>query len=64
MAIYLVQILNQPRQVIALEVRRAFPVLLPVKYVADLVVKFGRRFVEVTELLQGRETGCGHEEHR
>ena len=39
MAAYLVQILSKPYQVIALKIRYALPVLLPIKYVAELIVK-------------------------
>jgi len=53
---YLVQILNKPRRIIALEVRHAFLILLFVKYVADLIVKPGRGLVEEAESLQGRGT--------
>ena len=41
MAAYLVQILNKPYQVIALKIRHTLPVLLPIKYVAELIVKSG-----------------------
>jgi hypothetical protein len=38
-ATYLVQIINEPHQAIALKVRCASLILLPVKYVAELIVK-------------------------
>ena len=41
MATYLVQIINEPHQILALKVRGALLILLPVKYVAELVVKLG-----------------------
>ena len=52
MATYLIQIVNKPHQIIALKARRTFPIPLAVKYVADLIVKLGRRSVEETELLE------------
>ena len=36
-AAYLVQIINKPRQIIALKIWHALCVLLPVKYIAELV---------------------------
>ena len=50
---YLVQIVGQPRQIISLKVGHPSFVLLPTKYVADLVAKRGGRRVEVAELVQG-----------
>jgi len=40
-AAYLVQIVNKPDHIIAVEVWWALLIPLPVKYVADLVVKVG-----------------------
>ena len=47
----IVQIVNEPHQIIALKVWHAFPVLLPIKHVANLIVKPGRKPVEAMELL-------------
>ena len=47
----IVQIVNEPHQIIALKVWHTFPVLLPIKHVANLIVKPGRKPVEATELL-------------
>ena len=38
-ATYLIQIVDEPHQILALKVRHAFLVLLPIKYVAELIVK-------------------------
>ena len=47
----LVQIVNEPYQIIALKVWHASLVLLPIKYVADLIGKLGRKPIEATETL-------------
>ena len=47
----IVQIVNEPHQIIALKVWHALLVLLPIECVADLIVKIGRKPVEVMELL-------------
>ena len=40
-AAYLVQIINKPRQIIALKIWHTLCVLLPVKYIAELIVEPG-----------------------
>ena len=40
-ATYLVQIVNKPHQIIALEVLHALLILLPIKDVAELIAKPG-----------------------
>ena len=51
MATYLVQIINEPHQLIALKVRPTSPILLPIKSVAELIVEVEGRSIEVIELL-------------
>lgn len=48
---YLIQIVNEPHQIVALKVRYTLAILLPVKYLAELIAKPGCGFVEATELL-------------
>jgi len=50
-AMYLVQVLNKPHQIIALKVRHTILILLPIKDVADLIVKHGRGPVEAMDSL-------------
>ena len=57
MGMYLVQIPNKPRRIIALKGRHAILILFFIKYVADLIVKPGRGPVEATESSQGWGTG-------
>ena len=38
---YVVQIFNEPHQIVALEVRHALPILLPIKHIGKLIVKLG-----------------------
>ena len=52
-ATHLVQIIDEPLRILVLKVWDPLIVLLPTKYVADLVVKLGRRPVEAMELFQG-----------
>jgi len=46
-----VQVLDEPRQILALQVRKNVSILVPAKEVAELVVKLWRSSVEVVELL-------------
>jgi len=48
----LVQIVDNSYQIIALDVWHPLVILLPLKYVADLIVEVGGRPVEVAELFQ------------
>jgi len=50
---YLVQMINESHQIVASVVSHPLLILLPTKYVADLIVKRGRGLVETTELIQG-----------
>ena len=52
-----IQIVDKPYQTIVLNGRYPVPKFLPNEYVADLVLKLGRRFVEGTELFQGTAAG-------
>jgi hypothetical protein len=54
---HLVQIVNQPGQVVALEVWYMLPIFLPAKEVVELVRKLRRRFVKPVELLQYWKSG-------
>jgi hypothetical protein len=40
-ATYLIQIISEPHRILTLKAPHAFLILLPVKYVAELVVKVG-----------------------
>jgi len=62
-ATYLIQILNQPPQIIDLEVPHTLHIVLPVEYVAEPVLKIGGRSVEAVESLQDRGARQRHEEH-
>jgi len=53
-----IQVLDEPHQVLALQVRSSGSIFAPAKEVANLVVKPGRGSVEVVELSQG--TGRDH----
>lgn len=48
-----VQVLDEPYQILALQVWNNVLILVPAEEVAKLGGKFGRSFVEVVELLQG-----------
>lgn len=50
---YLVQVVDEPQQATALNVQKH--ILVPVKHVAELIVKVGGRPVEGLELLQDRD---------
>ena len=50
-AMYLVQIINEPHQLITLKVRHTSPIPLPIEYVAELIVEVEGRSIEVMELL-------------
>ena len=52
MATYLVQIVDEPHQTVALKVQRAVPIVLPLKDVAELIMKLRRRPVEAMESLK------------
>ena len=41
MATYLIQTINEPHQITALKFLQASPILLPIEYVAELIVKLG-----------------------
>jgi hypothetical protein len=55
-ATHIVQIVNEPHQIVIVKVWHTLHILLPVKYVDKLVVKVGRRPVEAVEFLQHRGT--------
>ena len=59
---YLVEVVNERRQFIALEVRHRLFVHFALEYVVELIVELGRSLVEAVELLQGRGIWWGHEE--
>lgn len=63
MATDLIQIFNEPHQVIILKARYTYLKLLLVKYVGELIVKPGRGLVKGRELLQNRVTRRRHEGH-
>jgi len=46
-----VQVFDEPRQLLALQVRKSVLILVPTKEAAELVVKLWRSFVEIAELL-------------
>ena len=48
---HLVQIVDEPQQIVALELRYTLPILFQIEYVGEFIVKPGRGFVEVVELL-------------
>ena len=60
MAMYFVQIVNQPHQILVLKALHTQLVLPPIKHVAELIVELGRGSVEAIELLQDRRIGWGH----
>ena len=41
MATYIVQVVNEPHYVVVLEVRHTTIILLPVKYLAELIMECG-----------------------
>jgi len=45
-----IQVLDEPRQILALQVRKSVSILVPAKEVAELLVKLRRSFVKVAEL--------------
>ena len=54
-----VQIFDEPRQSIALQLRQTIPVVIPAKEVGELLVKVRRGSVEVVELLDHEGAGQG-----
>ena len=48
----LVQIIDKPHRVVALEILRAFQIILSVQDPIKFIVEIGRRLVEVLESLQ------------
>ena len=60
MATYVIQTVNKSRRIITFNVSRPFYVFLSVKYVADLIVKLGRRSVEAEESFQGTGSRGSH----
>ena len=54
-----VQIFDEPRQSIALQLRQTIPVVIPAKEVGELLVKLRRGSVEVVELLDHEGIGQG-----
>ena len=60
-ATYLVHVVDEPIQIIALEIPFTSRIFPSVEYVVKLIAKIGLRRVEATEFLQGRVTWRGHE---
>jgi len=52
MTTYFIQIVDNSRQIAALDVWHPFLILLPMKYVAKLIMEVGGRPVEVAQLFQ------------
>ena len=61
MTTYFVQMVGKPHQIITFNGWHPFLIFLPVQYVADSIVKLGRRLVEVTEPFQW--ASGGHREY-
>ena len=57
MATHFVQIVDEPRQIVALKGWYTLLIVLLMKYVAELIMKSGRGPVKAVKLLQGREVG-------
>ena len=55
-----VQKVDNPYRIITTDAFYPFPILLPMKDVADLIVKLGTRVVEAKELFQGIKVERGH----